>query len=823
MSNILNNIKLSKKLPFFVLCSAITLGTAIGVLAYNNSKKQLTLEIESRLATVTDLKQDNLKQYLKSIQEDLITLASSPNTINALKTLDADFKKVGANPTEVLQKIYIDENPNPIGKKDTLLKANDGSDYSQAHSQFHPWFHDYLEAKGYYDIFLINTAGDVVYTYFKERDFATNMQTGKWKDTDIANAFRKAINAKQPGEISYFNFKTYAPSENIPAAFIIAPIFENNAVIGAVAFQMPISRINDIMKDATGLGETGQAYLVDQNGFMNSDSRFSDQTTILSQKVETQAVQKALQGQSGVTEELSYSGKDVIEAYEPFEFLGTKWAMVSEITRAEAFASIVSLRNTIMLSSLVILAGLAAIAFFVSRSITKPISETISSMNELSKGNLDLYLSESDRSDEIGDMIKALHIFKRNALETKRLEKVQQQEREKAHQEQIDSMQAISKAVDAQSQESGQRIGAFASEITQMATNLNVGAKNVYSHSERVSGLSKESMSNTQMISSAAEELSASIREIEQQMESSKDIIAEAVKNSTKTENTIENLSKAIGKISEFTTIISEIADKTNLLALNATIEAARAGEAGKGFAVVANEVKDLANQTANSTEEISKQIKELVTTTRVAVVDVRGINESIGKMNDITNAISVSIEHQSLATQDISNQITHAARSAEDITSSMGSVIKDAEQTDLQSGQIIKTTTSLQKQINEFSHMIQNILHVGKAERREMPRTEIDISCQVEQGGRMNIARLVNISLVGAGIEGARGITKTDKAVLHIEGFPRDIPLNILDVSSEGHLSCSFDLSQADQTLLQSFINKYGNGGDRLQDLFAA
>lgn len=811
MANLFNNIRLSKKIPIFVLCSAITLGAAIGTLAYKKSKNQLTLEIQNRLSTVNDLREDSLKLYLKSIQEDLVSIASNPNTINALKSMSAAWDKLGANQSKTLQRLYIDENPNPVGKKNMLFDAKDGSEYSQVHAQFHPWFHNFIDAKGFYDVFLINTAGDVVYTYFKELDFATNMQNGQWKDTDIANAFRKAISAKNSGDVFYFNFKPYAPSNNVPAAFIIAPIFENKLIIGAVAFQMPISRINDIMKSGVGLGETGQAYLVDENGYMNTDSRFSEQSTILSQKIETSAVQKALAGQSGLNEEIDYTGETVLEDYQLFEFLGTKWAIISTITSKEAYESIVSLRNAIIWSSLAILAGLAAISIWVSRTITKPISETITSMNELSKGNLNLKLSESDRGDEIGDMIQALHIFKHNALETKKIEKAQEEERNATHKKQLESMQKISKAVEVQSQESGERIGSFANEITKMATNLNLGAKNVLTHSERVNGLSGESMSNTHMISSAAEELSASIREIEKQMTSSKDILAEATTNSSKTENTIENLSQAIGKISEFTTIISEIADKTNLLALNATIEAARAGEAGKGFAVVANEVKDLANQTAVSTEEISKQIKELVSTTQVAVVDVKGINESIQQMNEITSAISLSIEHQSAATQDISSQITQAARSVEDISSSIASVMRDAQDTENQSGVIIQTIQSLESQIAEFSDQIQGIVQ-GK-DKRELEsnnKSALSVSCAIEQDKHTIKTTLTDLTMNSVIIENAVDLNKDEKAILHIDGLSTPIELAINNIAANGKASCTFDLDLAQQAIVQEMIDRF-------------
>jgi len=142
-----------------------------------------------------------------------------------------------------------------------LDSASAGTRYDFAHARYHPVFRDLLLARQYYDIFLFNNQGDLVYTVFKELDYATNFASGggEWAGTDLGNAFRSAINGA-PGSMNFFDFKPYGPSYGAPAAFLSTPIVDGNGRnVGVVAFQMPIDKINAMMQDSTGLGETGEA------------------------------------------------------------------------------------------------------------------------------------------------------------------------------------------------------------------------------------------------------------------------------------------------------------------------------------------------------------------------------------------------------------------------------------------------------------------------------------------------------------------------------------------------------------------------------------
>jgi methyl-accepting chemotaxis protein len=213
-----------------------------------------------------------------------------------------------------------------------------------------------------------------------------------------------------------------------------------------------------------------------------------------------------------------------------------------------------------------------------------------------------------------------------------------------------------------------------------------------------------------QSVASATEELASSVREISAQVQESNRIATSAVKQADETDSRINALSQAANRIGDVIKLITSVAEQTNLLALNATIEAARAGEAGRGFAVVAQEVKALAAQTAKATDEIGIQIAGMQTATQEAVGSIKMISSTIGKISEITSAISAAIEEQGAATQEISGNIQRTADGTAQVAGTIAEVSHGANQTGAASSQLLSSakqlsdsTTSLQAEIDGF------------------------------------------------------------------------------------------------------------------------
>ncbi len=653
-----------------------------------------------------------MENYLGSIEQDLSSLSRNEYVRQALKDFDAGWKDLKENQTVKLQSLYIDNNPHPTGSKDELDYADDGSSYSRYHKQYHPWFRHFLRQRDYYDIFLFNTNGDLVYTVFKELDYATNLNSGQWKNSDLGNAFRAARDNPQIDNQSFFDFRPYAPSHGAAASFISQPVLnDDGSLAGVLVFQMPIARINGVMQVAAGMGESGETYLVGDDFLMRSDSRFSDESTILKTKVDGETVRLALAGKEGVQIVPDYRGIPVVSAYGPIDFHGVRWAVLAEIDEAEVQKPISAMRNTVITFVAIAIAVIAIIAFFAARTFSRPIAQIARSMNALADNNLNVEIPGLGRGDEIGDMANNVKIFKENAIQARKLEEEKVESEKRAQQEKRETMENL--ATDLEEKVGGviESVSSATSNLQSTARNLSAIAEKGSSQAGTLSAASDSASNNVNTVASAAEELTASIGEINQQVSRSSEIAQTAVDKAKSANEVIGGLVGSSEKIGQVSELINDIAEQINLLALNATIEAARAGEAGKGFAVVASEVKNLATQTANATSEIAGHIAETQNQTKNTAEALEEIGKTIDEMSSISTTISTAMEEQGAATQEIARSIQHAAQSTNEVSSTVGGVSDASSQTGEAATNMNDAVDELAKQSNTLKNEIDSFL----------------------------------------------------------------------------------------------------------------
>jgi methyl-accepting chemotaxis protein len=829
------------------LITLFLLAGLVPLLAYSLiTMKQVDTEIrginKNRLISLRDEKKMQIENYFKTIKNQALTFSEDLMVVNAMKNFSGAWNQVlpevgstygefqasklrerynyqvknthGAESSsfnlwfprnktaQVLQSLYISENGNPIGEKHRLDIARDGSTYSQVHKKYHPVIRDYLEKFGYYDIFLVDAkTGRIVYSVYKEVDYATSLYDGPYSSTGIGKAFKAAANAGDKNFLYMEDFKPYEPSYNAAASFISSPIYENGEKIGVLIFQAPVDNINSIMTSnnswkEVGLGDSGEVYMVGTDFKMRNNSRFLVEdaegfysaikesgvsqdiserikaldTSIGYMEVRTQATERAIQGTAGFDIIPDYRDVLVLSAYSPVNILGLKWGIMAEIDEAEAFAVQDSLVKMSVILSVILIGLLIAFAMYIAGWFSKPIFILCERAKAIVGGKLKqepINLGTTDELNLLGNnfntMLDKLQGFINsseniltgrettnenfnqegdfhNSLEGMLKQAIQIKEANDRERVQADELKAnvdimlgvvsaasngdLTKEVTVSGEgaikEMGDGLGKLIQDLRGSISDINRNSQELAGASQQltatsqqmannaeetsaqansVSAASEQVSQNVDTVATGTEEMNSSIKEIARNATEAATVVSEAVKITKTTNEMIKDLGDSSNEIGDVIKVITSIAEQTNLLALNATIEAARAGEAGKGFAVVANEVKELANQTAEATENISKKIQDIQTKTGFSVDAIGEISKIIHQIDDISNTIASSVEEQTATTAEIGHNVTQAAKGSGDIASNISGVAQAAQST-------AEGATETQKASGELSRM---------------------------------------------------------------------------------------------------------------------
>jgi len=656
------------KLKHLLILSMMTAGLlpmlGVGFFSLSFINSELHSQVSNQLESIRSIKKTQVETYFDTINKQARQLSADISTVAAMHGFRGQFKQLtrlssklpvdyrdrveeyyrrefaeqyqvqNGEPIEVnalipetpesliAQYLYIGANPHPLGEKSNLFTAGDNSGYSRLHATYHPMFKGFLEKFGYYDVFLVEPdSGYIVYSVFKELDYGTSLKSGPYRDTNIAKVFKRALALQNPNESVIVDFENYLPSYNAGASFIASPIFDGDDRVGILIFQMPVGVINAIMQVDEGMGETGESYLVADDFLMRSQSRFSEQSTIIRQRIDSETAKLAIAGNSGSRIVSNYRGVPVLSAFEPLELEGLNWAILAEMDEAEAFAVVSQIRQGILIVLAISTIVLVISSILLNRRITAPLRKAVNFCEAISAGDLTARI-EIKSDDEIGQLLTSMR-----------------------------SMREKLKGFVANVKSSSDALASASEQVSGTALSLSQGAS--------------VQASSVEQTSASIEEMGASINQNSENARVTDGIASESSKAAKEGGESVIATTRAMQNIAEKISIIEDIAYQTNMLALNAAIEAARAGEHGKGFAVVAAEVRKLAERSQVAASEIGELTGESVKVAERAGQLLEKMLPDIARTADLVQEISAASGEQA----DGVGQISSAMQQLDHVT----------------------------------------------------------------------------------------------------------------------------------------------------------
>ncbi|MEA1916143.1 MAG: methyl-accepting chemotaxis protein [Campylobacterota bacterium] len=681
----ITDVKVKTKNIGLLIGSMLLLAIVTVYVVATQSEKVLLKKSYDSLISARESKSKQIEKFFQDRVGDINVLAKSEDVKNITEDM-----------------IYVH---NILGVQDNELFPVKNDSVKNATKKYEEFFQNYAKEYGYYDVFVICAShGHVMYTQAKESDYGENLNSGILKDSGLGEVYKRVKELKRA---VFVDMKPYAPSANAPAMFLGTPVYIDGEFKSVLVLQISDTAISNIMQFRAGYGDSQEDYLVGLDKLMRSDSYLdpkghSLQASFANPKtgnVDTEASNDALAGNENIDIVIDYNGNPVLSAYAPIK-IGEEitWAILSEIDEAEVMIDPHEFRNSIMISSAIVLVIVLIISSsLLNIALVRPLKELESRAKDLSEGDGDLTQRlNSNCNNEIADVSRYINLFIEKVQETIVHAKTTSSENTSVSEElAVTSLQIGQKAEEE-------------ARIVKEVNNQGLELQKVFKEAIEEARTTESELNGAKNTLDSTNNLIMSLTD---------DIRVRSAAEAELSER-LTNLSSDAQQVKGVLEVISDIADQTNLLALNAAIEAARAGEHGRGFAVVADEVRKLAERTQKSLSEINATINVIVQSINDASDAISVNAKEIEKLSDsASNAqdeISNSVNTMNVSVEKVDNMVVGYVENGKSVQTMIDKV-EVVSELSASNARSVEEIASASEHLSSMTANLNNILETYK------------------------------------------------------------------------------------------------------------
>jgi methyl-accepting chemotaxis protein len=686
-----SKMKIRTKLPAFMVVLAVLSSVSLVAVGANIVEQNAWEKVQNQFQSVIADRSSAVQTLARTIEADVNTLVTVPSAGVAAQRFGSAWSALGADSQDFTRSTFITDNPNPPEERMNLDRGKKTVPYNIHHAAFHPSFRSIMLSKGYADMYLLNSAGFVIYSVAKRDDYATNLLNPE-EETSLSR-LASQLQEVEPGTIMVADFDSYPAAGGASMAFAGARIESKGQIVGSLIVAVPGSFLDDIVGKGEGLGQGTEVYLVGADGKYRAASRHAGGHQAHDVMPTRDFITAAAAGEGGFQADVvGLGGQSVVAYSQPLSFAGNTWVIAAEENRDDVLGPVRRSRDLLLMIALAGTVMISILGWLFARSITKPFSRICADMQAVSHGDLDTAVDAAGRHDEFGEIGRTL-VSMQDDLKLARAAEEDRAAKQQQQQQVVENLsdglvrlakgdfsQQIEEPFPAEYEQlradfnsSIDTLNATVQQVIEASTSIRSGASEISQASDDLSRRTESQAATLEQTAAAIDELTESVRsaadgarnvestvqEARQEAESSGEVVQSAV-------TAMSGIEESSNKISQIISVIDDIAFQTNLLALNAGVEAARAGEAGRGFAVVASEVRALAQRSSDAAMEIktlisdsSRQVEQGVDLVGRAGEALHSIVSRVGHISQLVSGIAEGAQEQSTGLHEINTGVT--------------------------------------------------------------------------------------------------------------------------------------------------------------------